>query len=155
MLKPKLKHLRRPLRTLAVAKNMVAAHFEMGAFANYGDRQFADDPRYNLQNVTAGFACRRDIDTDDTALLNRICAAYKATIEHPGRPAYRATGWWQQIRDRSLGPVRQALLMHDIAALRRMYSNFFRDPCSTGLIAVPYGPGIQQCSSMGIIVCRW
>ena len=82
MLKPKLKHLRHPLRTLDVAKRVVAAHFEMRASADHADQQFADDPRYTLQNVTAGFACQRDIDTDDTALLNRICAAYKATIEH-------------------------------------------------------------------------
>ena len=54
-------------------------------------------------------------------------------------PAYRATGWWQQIRNRSLAPVRQALLKHDIAALSGMYPNFFRDPCSTGLTSVPYG----------------
>jgi O-methyltransferase domain len=141
VLKPKLKHLRHPLRTLDVAKSMAVAHFEMRAFADRGDRQFAHDPRYNLQNVTAGFASRRDTDTDDTALLNRICAAYKATIEHPecARLAYRATGWWQQIRHRSLAPVRQALLKSDIAALSGMYRNFFRDPCSTGLTSVPYG----------------
>jgi O-methyltransferase domain len=139
MLKPKLKHLLHPFRTLDVAKRMVAAHFEMRAFADHADRQFADDPRYNLQNVTAGFACRRDIDTDDTALLNRICTAYKATITNRDHPAYRATGWWQQVRNRSLGPVRQSLLTRDIAALSGMYTNFFRDPCCTGLTAVPYG----------------
>jgi hypothetical protein len=118
---------------------MVATHFEMRAFADHADREFADNPHYNLQNVTAGFAGRADNDTDDTALLNRICAAYQATMQHRGHPAYRATGWWQQVRNRSLGPVRQALLAHDIAALRGMYTNFFRDPCCTGLTAVPYG----------------
>jgi hypothetical protein len=113
---------------------MAVAHFEMRAFADRGDQQFADDPRYNLENVTAGFACRRDIDTDDTAFLSRICAAYKATVEHPecARPAYRATEWWQQIRHRSLAPVRQALLKNDIAALSSMYRNFFRDPAPPG-----------------------
>ncbi len=141
MLKPKLKHLRHPLRTLDVAKSMAVAHFEMRAFADRGDRQFAHDPRYNLQNVTAGFACIRDTDTDETALLHRICAAYKAAVEHPecACSSYRATGWWQQIRHRSLAPVRQALLQNDIAALSGMYRNFFRDPCSTGLTSVPYG----------------
>jgi hypothetical protein len=139
MLKPKLRHLRDPRRTLGVAKSMVAAQFAMRAFAGRGDKKFRDDPRYDLKNVTAGFASRQDIDTDDTAVLNRICAAYKATVEHPSRSEYRATGWWQQIRERSLGPVRQALLTHDIAAVRRMYSNFFRDPCSAGLAGVPYG----------------
>ena len=120
---------------------MAVAHFEMRAFADYGDQQFARDPRYNLQNVTAGFACRRDIDTDDTALLNRIYAAYKATIEHSecARPAYRATGWWQQIRHRSLAPVRQAFLKNDVAALSGMCRNFFRDRCCTGLATVGTG----------------
>ena len=33
----------------------------------------------------------------------------------------------------------RALLTRDIDALRVMYRNFFRDPCSTGLIGVPYG----------------
>jgi hypothetical protein len=120
---------------------MAVAHFEMRAFADRADQQFAHDPRYKLQNVTAGFASRPDTDTDDTALLHRICAAYKAAVEHPecACPSYRATGWWQQIRHRSLAPVRQALLQNDIAALSGMYRNFFRDPCSTGLTSVPYG----------------
>src|SRR3984885_10477710 len=128
VLKPKLKHLRHPLRTLAVAKSMSVAYFKKRTFADRGDQQFAQDPRYNLQNVTAGFTCRRDFDTDDTALLNRICVAYKATVEHPecDRPAYRATGWWQQIRHHNLTAVRQALLENDIAALSSMYRNFFR-----------------------------
>lgn len=139
MLQPKLKHLRHPLRTLDVAKTMVAAHFEMRAFAHHADRRFADDPRYNLQNVTEGFASRPDTGRDDTALLNRICAAYQAAVKHRRHPAYRATAWWQQVRNRSLGPVRHALLTHDTAALRDMYTNFFRDPCSTGLTGVPYG----------------
>jgi hypothetical protein len=141
MLKPKLKHLRHPLRTLDVAKSMLVDRFEMRAFSAHGDKKFAGDPRYQLQHVTTGFACRRVSDVDDTALLDRICAAYNATLEHPesSNPSYRATGWWQQIRDRSLGPVRQALRTRDIAALRAMYCNFFRDPCCTGLTAVPYG----------------
>lgn len=46
---------------------------------------------------------------------------------------------WEEIRQRSLQPVMDALLTRDIAALRAMYRNFFRNPCSTGLIGVPYG----------------
>jgi hypothetical protein len=140
MLKPKLKHLRHPLRTLNVAKSMVAALFEMRAFSARADKKFAGDPRYQLQYVTAGFACRRMSGSDDIALLDRICAAYNAAVEHPeSSRTIRATGWWQQIRDRSLGPVRQALRTRDIAALQLIYCNLFRDPCCTGLISVPYG----------------
>src|SRR5471030_819300 len=141
MLKPKLKHLRHPLRALNVATKMVSARFEVRDFANRGDKKFATDPRYKLQNVTAGFACRRNDAGNDNAILDRICAAYNATIEHPESTwnTYRATGWWQAICDRSLGSVRQALQMRDTAALHGMYCNFFRDPCSTGLTTVPYG----------------
>ena len=81
MLKPKLKHLRHPLRTLKVAKSMVASRFEMRAFAAQGDRQFAGDPRYRVQYVTEGFASRRISEAPDVALLDRICAAYNATVE--------------------------------------------------------------------------
>jgi hypothetical protein len=141
MLKPKLKHLLHPLRTLNLAKSMLAARVEMRAFSAHSDKKFAGDPRYQLQRVTMGFASRQVSDVDDAAPLDRICAAYNATVEHPesSDPSYHATGWWQQIRERSLGPVRQALRRRDIAALRAMYSNFFRDPCCTGLTAVPYG----------------
>jgi O-methyltransferase domain len=141
MLKPKLKHLRHPLRTLSVARSLVTAHFQMRAFADRAEQKFAADPRYQLQHVNDGFASRQVSGFDDVALLERICAAYNATVEHPkfSNTIYGATGWWQQIRDRSLGPVRQALRTGDIAALRRMYSNFFRDPCCTGLSTVPYG----------------
>jgi hypothetical protein len=52
---------------------------------------------------------------------------------------YKATEWWQEVRQRSLGPVTQALLTRDIGALRRMYRNFFRDSCSSGLLGAPYG----------------
>src|ERR1700677_3403083 len=129
MLKPKLKHLRNPLRTLNLAKSMLVALFEMRAFSANGAKNFAGDPRYQLQRVTAGFAYRRVSDSDDIALLDRICAAYNATVEHPeSSRTIRATGWWQQIRDRSLGPVQQALRTRDIAALQLMYCNLFRDP---------------------------
>jgi putative sugar O-methyltransferase len=141
MLKPKLQHLRHPIRTFNVAKSMVAAHFEMRAFAGRGDRRFSGDPRYKLQNVTDGFVHRWEAESDDTAMSERICTAYIAAVGHPksDQEMYRATGWWQEIRNRSLGPVRQALLTRNITALRGMYHNFFRDPCSTGLTAVPYG----------------
>ena len=141
----KLKHLLHPLRTMRVAKQLVAARLDMRRFAERGERSFAHDPRYNLQSITQGFASRVNTSTDtgtrDTALLDRICAAYIATVrqQKAAPDVYSATQWWEEIRQRSLRPVMHALLTHDIPALCAIYSNFFRDPCSTGLVGVPYG----------------
>ncbi len=120
---------------------MFAARLNMWKFAAHGERRFRGDARYDLQNVTNGFISRIDETSDDTELLERICTAYIGAVnqEQFAPEAYKATEWWQQMRQRGLGPVRQALLTRDIDGLRRMYRNFFRDPCSSGLLGAPYG----------------
>jgi putative sugar O-methyltransferase len=137
----KLEHLRHPVRTAKVAKNIFAARWSMWKFASYGERLFKGDARFDLQYVTNGFQSRIDSSTDDTEILKRICTAYiKATKQQTLAPnAYSATEWWQEVRQRSLGPLVQALLAHDIDSLRKMYGNFYRDACSTGLLSAPYG----------------
>jgi|SRR5271170_181728 len=137
----KAKYLRHPIRTSKAANALVKARLSMRSSAANGRRYYKDDPRYNLQSVTDGFASCLDMGDDDSELLERICAAYAKTVQHP-KPAsevYKATDWWEEIRERSLRPVIQALLSRDIRALRRSYQNFFRDPCSTGLVNVPNG----------------
>jgi putative sugar O-methyltransferase len=137
----KLKHLRHPLQTANTAKEMLAARLNMWTFATHGARRFRLDPRFNLQNVSDGFASRIDDSNDDTELLERICDAYVKAVDQQRftSNAYAATEWWQLVRHRSLGPVTRALQTRDIDALRRMYRNFFRDSCSAGLLGVPYG----------------
>jgi putative sugar O-methyltransferase len=137
----KLKYLRHPIRTANTAKGMLAMRLNMWRFAAHGARRFRGDARYDLQNVTDGFASHIDDSPNDGELLERICAAYiKATEQQQFAPeTYRATEWWEQVRRRSLGPVTEALRTRDIEALRIMYRNFFRDPCSSGLLGAPYG----------------
>jgi putative sugar O-methyltransferase len=120
---------------------MLAARLEIRRFAREGEVRFRADARYKLENVTRGFAPRFRISADDTELLERICEAYCASIqdqEHAPE-AYQATTWWSQVRRTSLAEIIHALRTRDIYALRTMYRTFFRDPCSTGLIHVPYG----------------
>jgi hypothetical protein len=137
----KLKYLHHPLRTLSNAKAMLTARLSMRSFASHGRRKFKGDPRYNLQNVTDGFASRLDDSRDDTELLERICTAYIKSVERQksAPDTYKATEWWEQIRRTSLTRVRQALLTRDFPALQEMYRNFYRDSCSAGLLGVPYG----------------
>jgi putative sugar O-methyltransferase len=104
-------------------------------------KRFKDDPRYYPDRVVDGFAARRDPDPDedDSPLLNRICSAYIKSTERQqaASPAFSPTQWWRRISEKSLGPVVRALSKRDIDALRSMYRNFFRDPCSTGLVGLP------------------
>jgi putative sugar O-methyltransferase len=135
----KLKHLLHPLRTAGAAKALVETHWNVKKLASRGERRFRNDVRYDLQNVTDGFASRADGRGDDTALLERICTAYIRATEEQSfvKQAYRATSWWQSMRQGNSAPVHRALAARDTKALRAMYQNFFRDPCSAGLIGVP------------------
>jgi putative sugar O-methyltransferase len=137
----KLKHLRHPFRTVSTAKSFFAARWSMWRFADHGARRFRGDPRYDLQNVTEGFRSRLDDSGGDDELLERICTAYIKAVKQQqfASRIYKASEWWQQVQQGNLGPVAQALLARDINTLRRMYRNFFRDPCSSGLLGVPFG----------------
>jgi putative sugar O-methyltransferase len=137
----KSKYLLHPIQTAKNAKALFETRLGMWKFAKHGELRFKGDRRYDLQNVTDGFASRIDMTDDDTELLERICAAYSKAIERqPSAPAaYRPTDWWRQVREQSLGPVTHALLTRDIPALRAMYRNFFRNSCSTGLLGAPFG----------------
>jgi hypothetical protein len=136
-----LRHLLNPARAARVARRRIEAHIDLSRFVSRAEIHFRGDARYDLQNVRDGFRSRIDDSTDDPELLARICAAYaKAVADQPrARPVYEPTDWWKQLRRDCLGPVIEALSRRDIARLRLIYRNFFRDPCSTGLISVPYG----------------
>ena len=114
----------------------------MRRLALEGKRRFKGDRRYDLQCVSDGFAKHpADKSDDDRSLLERIATAYrKAAEREPFAPQrYRATDWWELVRRTNLGAVRQALQYGYLREVDSMYRRFFRDPCSTGLISVPYG----------------
>jgi hypothetical protein len=136
-----LRHLRHPRRSMDTAAAMLSARLEMRQFAREGKVRFGADARYKLENVTRGFAPRFCSSLGDTELLERICEAYRAAVrdQEQAPAAYQATTWWNQVRNTRLAGVIRALSTRDLAALRSMYENFFRHPCSTGLIHVPYG----------------
>jgi putative sugar O-methyltransferase len=132
----KLKHLRHPFQTLQTAKELIAHTWKMKTATRQDARRYRNDVRYDPQNVTAGFASRLEENADDTAILERICAAYNKAIEQlsTSKEAYLETKWWQSVREARLAPVQQALASRDTKTLRAMYRNFFRDPCGSGLV---------------------
>jgi hypothetical protein len=141
MIRPKIKHLRHPLRTATAARNLLSLYLNIKSVGDRGERRYRGDSRYDLMNVSKGFTPRVEESPADAQILERICAAYirAAERERFESEVYKASPWWRQILLANLGPVTQALHSRDIASLSRMYSNFYRNPGSTGLIGVPYG----------------
>lgn len=141
MIRPQLKHVRHPLRTAAAVWGLLGMHFDIWKFGQLSNHRYRGDSRFDLNNVSLGFAPRLEASSADVDLLRRICTAYKRAVEDErfALKAYRASGWWRQVRSASLGPVMRALENDDIESLRTIYSNFYRNPCSTGLVGVPYG----------------
>lgn len=140
-MKLKLKHLRHPLQTVRTAKALAAKHLNERMLAYRGKHRFGRDPRYNLQSVTDGFASHINDLSDDREILERICTSYVRTIEQQQfvSEIFKPTRWWEVMQHANLQPTMRALATRDIDALRGMYQNFFRDPCSAGLIGVAGG----------------
>jgi len=137
----KLQYLRHPILAAKKAGSRLSTRAHMWTFAYHGKRRFRGDPRYDLQNVTDGFRVQIDDRADDAPILKRVCEAYIRTVQDQGPECgwYQASRRWQEIRQRSLEPVLRALRTQDISALGRMYRNFFRDPCSAGILGAPGG----------------
>lgn len=140
-MKLRIKHLRHPLRTAAAAKNLLALYLDLKRLGDRSHRHYRGDARYDLMNVSNGFASRLEDACGDDEVLERICAAYveAAQREQLAADEYQASAWWRQVRLGCLGHVIRALGSRDITSLRGMYRNFFRDASSAGLIGVPYG----------------
>jgi len=98
------------------------------------------DPTYiaNL-DIERCFADRLDRSGDDTAILRRILASYqKASAELERGPAvFRPSNLWLPIYKHNLRGVIHALETANLAELDKIYRNFWRDSCSTGLVGVP------------------
>lgn len=135
-----LQGLLTPVRTVKKLKSRLATHLHILTFGRHGQRRFRGDIRYNLQNVTEGFRSKIDAG-DDTSILERICDSYRAATEDQKRTQNNAllTDWANVSLDPRLGTFSKALLAKDLAGLARMCKNFYRDACSSGLLAPPGG----------------
>jgi hypothetical protein len=154
----KLEHLLHPMRTARYAHTLITEQSRMRSAISSDRSRIGSDRRYRLQGVIDGFASRLDESDDDTGLLERICAAYIRTTERSEsvREEYGATPWWRNIQRHGLHAVRHALAARDIGRLRRMYRNFFRDPCGIGLVTRPPGRAASYFNTnMGDVQMRF
>ena len=100
--------------------------------------EFKSDPNFRLDLVAQGCLDRPQESVDDSAILKRIVISYnKAKIAQQNAPAaYQVGNEWLPIYSHNLRAVMAALAKGNIDELATMYRNFFRDPCSTGLVGL-------------------
>ena len=128
-----------PQRLRAAIARRLLNYRNMSRAIEAGKERFADNPNFRPDLVPSYFVPRPSPDLDDTEIIRRIVAAYqKAKIrQQTAGEAFNVSNEWRPIYEYHLGPVMKALAAGDVSEVQRMYQNFFRDPCSTGLVGLP------------------
>lgn len=104
-----------------------------------GKKRFANDANFRPDLVPSYFDPRLGDDQDDSAVVKRIIAAYQKSKlrQKSAGEAFNVSNEWRPIYEGHLGPVIKALLAGNVEEVQRTYRNFFRDPCSSGLVGLP------------------
>ena len=128
-----------PRRLIAAIKYRIVNRRKMSRAINVGKKRFANDPYFRPDLVPSYFASRPGDNRNDSAIIERIIAAYKkAKLQQQAvGEAFNVSNEWRPIYECHLGPVMKALAAGNVSEVQRMYRNFFRDPCSTGLAGLP------------------
>jgi putative sugar O-methyltransferase len=102
--------------------------------------EFKGDSNNRPDLVVEGCLDRTQENIDDSSILKRIVKSYhKAKVAQRQAPhAFQVSNEWLPIYNRNLRAVMKALAEEDLDALATMYRNFFRDPCSTGLVGLHF-----------------
>ena len=105
------------------------------ALAKLKTWEFMTDKNYDLDLVAQCYADNRK-ELDDVDIIKRIVKAYKKAkaVQKSAPEFYQVGNEWLPIYNKHLTTVMRALENEDIPALRSIYQNFWRDPCSTGLL---------------------
>ena len=103
-------------------------------------KDYKHNQYYKMNNdVAKCFEDRIENHGDDTKLLKRISSAYnKASTDMLGYPEiFRPSNEWLPIYKHNLKEVMQALEECNTSELDKIYRNFWREPCSRGLVGLP------------------
>lgn len=106
----------------------------------FKSKNYSFDANYRANNdIGKCFEDRIDLSGDDTVLLKRISSAYKKASHdlHACSEIFRPSNEWLPIYKHNLKEVMQALEECNISAIDKIYRNFWREPCSTGLMGLP------------------
>lgn len=107
--------------------------------------EYKNDKNFDYKMVYNGFSDHKEESKDDYEILNRICIAYiKAKeVQRNVSPIYSPSNEWLPIYEKPLKEIIEILTKRDIETLSRIYGNFWRDSCSTGLVGLPVN--MEKC----------
>ena len=93
----------------------------------------------NLRNLARCFEHHEDASAGDETRLKRIASSYKKAARdlHLHPEVFRPSNEWLPIYKYNLRAIIKALDESDLHSLGTMYRNFWRDPCSAGLVGLP------------------
>jgi hypothetical protein len=128
-----------PIRLASAIRGRIVRRRNMIHAIQAGKKRFANDPNFRPDLVPEYFVPHPGDDHDDSVIVSRIIAAYqKAKVKQQSAgEAFNVSNEWLPIYERNLGRVMRALLAGNVESVQKMYRNFFRDPCSTGLHGLP------------------
>lgn len=128
-----------PPRLYHGVKRRLAHRRAMYQALRSGRKLIGTDPNFRPEVVPTFFSPRPSENSGDRIILERIIRAYQKAKadQNDAADAFNVSNEWRPIYERNLGPVMKALQSGDLSALERMYQNFYRDPCSTGLVGLP------------------
>jgi putative sugar O-methyltransferase len=122
-------------------KRKLVREFNLSVLLWLKGREFKNDGNNKLSMVVEGLRNRSNSQINDSDLLSRISDAYNRakTAQSGAADCFQVSNEWVPIYEKPLQEVMQALKTKDIKALHRIYGNFYRDSCSTGLVGLPGG----------------
>lgn len=125
----------------AVMRNIrqaVYGRLKRGLLALFADKSIELDRNFRPDLIDRCFEERRSA-VADPLIFSRIAASYnKAKADQSKAPAvYQVNNEWEPIYNRHMGGIITVLKASDTAAMKRVYNNFMREPCSTGLHGMP------------------
>jgi putative sugar O-methyltransferase len=129
----------KPSKLIVAVRARLAKRSTIQQAIKISEERFKNHPNYRLDLVQESFTPRPGTPQDDSVILERIVTAYKKarTDQRRAAEAFNVSNEWLPIYERNLAVVMEALLSGNIGDLQCMYQNFFRDPCSTGLVGLP------------------
>jgi len=135
-------------------KNVIAAEIKTLIFLWIKQREFKNDRNYNLNLVEEAFLSRNTNVKIDRRVLTRITDSYnKAKVAQKSVDVcYQVSNEWVPIYEKSLKEIMGVLQNNEIEKLGIIYSNFFRESCSAGLIGLALD--MDKCFFRGSITQR-
>ena len=97
---------------------------------------YKKNKNYNLKNVKKSFENRIENNDYDIEILTRICNAYNKSkeVQFKRDKVFSPSNEWLPIYENNLADVISALKSNDYKKLHNIFSNFYREDCSEGLV---------------------